>query len=263
MIIRSSEASHWYDAQGRARHSVPNKSKPGTMRNTTLRDARKENLRPSVTNVLGSVLANKQLQDWKMTQVLMAALTLPRLDNETLDDFAARAVKDAQEHVENAANFGTTLHRYIESYLVSGASMADAECQPYMDRVIEWMTNNVEECLYAEGTVVGNGYAGTVDFVGRIKGRGLGILDFKTRKRSKWSGKIEAYEKDCSQLAAYRDAMPELDIQFVANLLINSEAPETPVLHVWGEDERIRCGKIFNHALDIWCLQRNYDPRES
>jgi hypothetical protein len=57
------------------------------MRPTTLRDARKLGLLPSVTNVLG-VINKPELVEWKMTQAVLAALTLPRRDGEDLGVFA-------------------------------------------------------------------------------------------------------------------------------------------------------------------------------
>ena len=57
------KSAHWYSAAGQACHEVPNKSKPGTSRPTTLRDARTMKLLPSVTTILG-LLDKPQLTDW-------------------------------------------------------------------------------------------------------------------------------------------------------------------------------------------------------
>ena len=72
-------------------HSVP--SAKGELRPTTLRDARKLGLLPSVTNVLG-VINKPELVEWKMTQAVLAALTLPRKEGEVLDVFAKRVVEE-------------------------------------------------------------------------------------------------------------------------------------------------------------------------
>ena len=66
-------------------HTVP--SAKGEARATTLRDARKLGLLPSVTNVLG-VINKPELVEWKMTQAVLAALTLPRRDGGGEDGFA-------------------------------------------------------------------------------------------------------------------------------------------------------------------------------
>jgi hypothetical protein len=67
------ESLHWYDRHGRPCYEVM--SKPGVMRPTTLRDARKLNLVPSVTNIIRCAAA-PGLEIWKQQQVMMAALTL-------------------------------------------------------------------------------------------------------------------------------------------------------------------------------------------
>ena len=81
IIARASESQHWYDQSGRPMYTV--KAKDGTDRPTTLRDARKHGFLPSVTTIM-SVMAKPGLESWKMNQMMMAALTLPRADGEPL-----------------------------------------------------------------------------------------------------------------------------------------------------------------------------------
>src|SRR5499427_10324997 len=103
MKLFSSENAHWYRRDGEPLHSVL--STKGEPRPTTLRDARKLGLLPSVTNVLG-VINKPELVEWKMTQAVLAALTLPRVEGEELGVFAKRVVEDAQSEVRRAADFG-------------------------------------------------------------------------------------------------------------------------------------------------------------
>ena len=72
LLVTPESSSHWYDAAGNPRYDA------------TLRTARKENLYPSVTSIL-SVVSKPGLDAWKMEQVALAALTLPRHPNEALD----------------------------------------------------------------------------------------------------------------------------------------------------------------------------------
>lgn len=104
--------SHWYDiATGAPRYQVPNKS-TGGMRDTTLRDARQLGLVPSVTTILQE--ANKPaLINWMIDQALMAALTLPRNEGESLDDFIGRAKEDSKQQAINAAARGTEIHNAL------------------------------------------------------------------------------------------------------------------------------------------------------
>ena len=50
IIARAGEQTHWYDQKGAPAYTV--KAKDGSDRPTTLRDARKMNLAPSVTTIL-------------------------------------------------------------------------------------------------------------------------------------------------------------------------------------------------------------------
>ena len=66
---RASESNHWYTRDGVPRYTVMGKN--GKERNTTLRDARTENLIPSVTTIL-NVMAKPALIQWLQKQVLLA-----------------------------------------------------------------------------------------------------------------------------------------------------------------------------------------------
>src|SRR5512138_1856694 len=107
MKLFNPENAHWYRRDGEPLHSVL--AANGELRPTTLRDARKLGLLPSVTNVLG-VINKPELVEWKMTQAVLAALTLPRQENEGEDQFAKRVVEDAQSRVRTAAEFGSAFH---------------------------------------------------------------------------------------------------------------------------------------------------------
>ena len=75
IIARSAESVHWYQHNGAPQYTV--KAKDGSDRPTTLRDARKLNLVPSVTTIL-KIAAKPGLEAWKLNQMLLAALTLPK-----------------------------------------------------------------------------------------------------------------------------------------------------------------------------------------
>jgi len=62
---------HWYTATGEARHTMPKADGSGD-RNTTLRDAKKHRLIPSVTTLLG-MFAKPGLDRWKQDQLLRIA----------------------------------------------------------------------------------------------------------------------------------------------------------------------------------------------
>src|SRR5262249_7873584 len=146
------ENTHWYRRDGEALHSVPSAKgslQTVTMRPTTLRDARKLGLLPSVTNVLG-VINKPELVEWKMTQAVLAALTLPRADGEELGAFAKRVVEDAQSQVKGAAEFGSAFHAGAE--LVAKALEVD-QAGPYaawLEHYRAWFQANCVRLVWTE-----------------------------------------------------------------------------------------------------------------
>jgi hypothetical protein len=109
------ESGHWYQRDGTPCYEVPNKTKGG-MRRTTLTDARKLDLVPSVTTILG--VASKQgLERWKQEQMMLAALTLERRPDEAEKAFLARIWEDAAAQATKAAERGKRCHGAIQNHL--------------------------------------------------------------------------------------------------------------------------------------------------
>jgi len=88
----TAESGHWYTRNGEPMYQIEGAN--GKIRNTTLRDARKHNLVPSVTTIL-NVAAKPGLDNWKLQQVLLAALTLPRNEGEPEGAYIDRIISDS------------------------------------------------------------------------------------------------------------------------------------------------------------------------
>ena len=112
MKLFAPDSAHWYQRDGSPCHCVA-ATGTGLPRPTTLRDARKLGLLPSVTNILG-VIAKPALTSWLQEQAVLAALTLPRLAGESEDAFARRVVSDSLTTRDGAADFGTAFHAGAE-----------------------------------------------------------------------------------------------------------------------------------------------------
>ena len=111
----SEESLHWYTQAGEPCHTI-NEYKSGlgyVMRNTTLRDARKMNLCPSVTSVLANI-AKPALTNWMVDQGIMAALTMPRIGGESEADYIKRIKDDSKQQAIRAAQEGSRIHQAIE-----------------------------------------------------------------------------------------------------------------------------------------------------
>src|SRR4030067_773313 len=101
------ESGHWYMPDGSPMYTIRVGDKPE--RPTTLRDARRLGLFPSVTMII-SLLSKPGLEKWKLRQAILAALTLPMNPDETLDDFAVRVTRDAKEQSRKRAEEGSAIH---------------------------------------------------------------------------------------------------------------------------------------------------------
>lgn len=257
MKLFNPENAHWYRRDGEALHSVPAAS--GELRPTTVRDARKLGLLPSVTNVLG-VIAKPELVEWKMTQAVLAALTLPRVEGEGEDAFAKRVVQDALSRVKTAADFGSAFHAGAEQVARTLEVDPAGPYAGWLNRHRDWFQGNCVRVVWTERVLVNTelGYAGTGDLLVEHQRYGLTLVDYKTQGVP--PGKTpRAYASWCQQLAAYRRAIGEP--MACMNVIVNSGEPSVPVEHVWGEEE-LRAGlECFEAALVIWRNEKCYDPR--
>jgi hypothetical protein len=270
MKLFSPDSAHWYQRDGVPLHSVP--SAKGEPRPTTLRDARKLGLVPSVTNILG-VIAKPELTAWLQEQAVMAALTLPRTPGESEDVFAKRVVADSLSTRDNAADFGTAFHRGAErvarSLEVDPAHPAAEWLRHYRD----WFQANALAVHWTEKVLVHQewGYAGTADLLMEHAGHGLTLVDFKTTKtqrvlpastdgaqRTARPTQFKPYKSWCYQLAAYRQALGQ-PVKCM-NLIVNSVEPSLPIEHVWSEGEVARGWAAFEAARRLWGIEKNYEP---
>ena len=257
MRLFNPDSTHWYQRNGEALHTVP--SAKGEPRPTTLRDARKLGLLPSVTNILG-VIAKPELTLWLQEQAVLAALTLPRIEGETEDAFAKRVVEDSQTTRSGAADFGTSVHHGAERVARTLEVDPEDPLAPWLRLYRDWYQVNVKRLVWAERTLVnvGLGYAGTADLLIDHQAHGLTLVDLKTQG-VKPGKEASAYKSWCYQLAAYRKALG----QPVAclNVVINSREPAEPVEFLWSEEEMERGWAAFEAAQALWRIEKNFDPR--
>jgi hypothetical protein len=147
-----------------------------------LRDARKLGLLPSVTNVLG-VINKPELVEWKMTQAVLAALTLPRQGGEGEDAFARRVVEDAQSRVRTAADFGSAFHAGAEEVAKTLEVDPAGPYAAWLKLHRDWFQSNCVRVLWTERVLVNleMGYAGTADLLIEHRVHGLTLVDYKTQ----------------------------------------------------------------------------------
>lgn len=227
----------------------------------TLREARKENLFPRVTNIM-SVWPKPQLDAWKQEQCILAALTLPRADGESLEAFAKRVVEDSQRQAKDTADWGTGFHELIESHMNQQEPTPTPPYAPFYEKWVEWFNASNIKAVALEQVVVSNafGYAGRMDHLLMVNGE-ITIADTKTR--SVKNGKPAWYDEQAMQLAAYSRCLPTITLpaptQYMS-IIVNRDAPEAPYVKFWETDEIELGWKRFRACFEVWKLQKNYDP---
>lgn len=166
-IVRPDAASHWYiadDKKVKAFHHVPyagKRGKDGEMRSTTLRDARKHGAFPSVTNVL-QILHKDFLVAYKINQAILSCTTLPKVEGESVDDFAKRALKDSKEHAASAARMGTACHEVAADILTDPRECsADQAALTFPPEGMTWISENEDRKIAIPDKVVED-YSGVI-----------------------------------------------------------------------------------------------------
>lgn len=253
----ASEASHWYDRQGKPVYEVPRAKGDGT-RPTTLADARKLDLLPSVTLILGCA-AKPGLEAWKARQVLEAALTLPKLPNESLDDYASRVIEDSKQQGKRAAERGTDLHKAIEQAI--GGENFDIRWREHVEKVIATLAQygiDVFKGKTEHSFASPLGYGGKTDLV--IDSIPL-LCDFKSK--ANLNAKQLAYPEHCWQLSAYARGVfgPTGITARIINVFVGIDDCGVKI-HEWERADHDKAFSAFSHLLAFWQITKNYNGQQ-
>jgi len=244
---RASESNHWYTRDGAPMYTV--EGKDGKQRNTTLRDARKMALVPSVTTIL-NVMAKPGLVAWLQQQVLLAALTLPKRQDEPESEYISRIVSDSKEQGRAAADAGTDIHESIQRF--------------YEGRPIDKHHRHVDSCAGVLAQKYGvqrwvceRAFAHELGFGGKVDMFCDGIvLDIKTKEFAP-GDKIDAYDEHLMQLAAYRVGIGAPD-SACANVFVSRSHPGEVRIHEWSQEDLKRGWEQFCCLLKFWQLKNSH-----
>lgn len=262
------DGGHWYTADGQAAYEQPKADGSGT-RPTTLRDARKLGLLPSVTTILGT-LDKPQLTLWKVKTAIRAADSLPRNEGEEVEAWVDRVVEKAAEPVAEAADLGTRIHAAIEA-ACKGEEWDSTELGPYVAPVLGWLLGKLAGGgrIVAQETVLASkaeGFAGRVDLIIEMADKAVWVVDWKSRKtRPGESEKVAfaPYPTQQMQLAAYAaiyaGKRPDWPRIHCANVITSSTEPGR--FAVVEHAEPAVAWEAFKHVCAVWRWSKGYDPR--
>lgn len=231
-------SEHWYSKDGQPAYTVVGSN--GKERNTTIRDARKLGFVPSVTTILG-LLHKPGLESWKMQNVLLAALTLPREDGESEVDWIARVMLDSKATGKDAMERGSRMHDVLENFYTK-------------QRIGIWPSYCIEidRSLYSHfgdrNWISEKSFSDPMGFGGKVDLHCDGIVvDFKSKEGSLES--IKAYDDQLMQLAAYRIGL-NMSKARCANVFFTEQGDVKIIEH--SEDDLQLAFDCFDHLLQYF-----------
>ena len=248
MQEQKSESGHWYTKEGEPAYTTIGAK--GQVRATTLRDAKKLGLLPSVTTIL-SVAAKPGLQNWLQQQAILAALTLPRNEGESDDDYISRVLSDSKAQGRDAAKRGTLIHGILESYF-SGVLL---EAIPQYCQTVE---NTLKTAYGVRNWIAEKSGAHELGFGGKVDLCTEGtknilpvVLDFKNKECP--LEKVIPYDEHIMQLAAYRELLGMGNAR-CGIVFVNALTGEVKLCEI--EEEELERGlKCFFHLLRFYQIK--------
>ena len=243
---------HWYTLDGEACHFQPN-GKP-----TTLREARVQNLVPSVSGVLG-MIEKPHLTTWKCDQMIRKAMYNPRINDESEQAYIDRIHGLSNLDKHDILDFGTRVHHAIEQFnLGKFDESKDPEIWPWLETYVRWAQSRLIRTIAVEKTVTSKrwGFGGTIDLIAEVRGiRGPVIVDYKTQAYGK---KPHFRDEYAYQLAAYRKTMRPNPM--CISLVIKRDEPMPVVEKTWSSAELRRGWRVFAAANKLWQETKKYVP---
>jgi hypothetical protein len=192
-MIRPNPSSHWYKPDGDPAYKA------------TLRDARKEKLYPSVTQIIG-ILAKPAIESWAVNLMSETCWENPCYwaNNESLEGYRSRIEPIYNERRSEAAIRGSAIHDFAEAYIqhdpdINMVPGYEAQCE----KLAQWIDDNIDSAIVEQPfahVIEGMGYGGRIDAYGYFKDGRQFVLDFKTQGVK---AKPAYYPEWQYQLAAY------------------------------------------------------------
>jgi hypothetical protein len=242
------ESTHWYTPEGLPAYET--QAKDGSMRPTTLRDARVKKLIPSVTTII-KCAASPGLENWKLEQMLLAALTLPRIPSEPEKDFLKRVRADSKEQGKAAAERGTAVHTSVEGFY-EGKGMGDHP------KHVEGVKRALDGLYGPQDWLAEKSFGSKYGFGGKIDlCSPAAVLDIKTKEFDA-DNLPSGFEEHLMQLAAYRVGvgMPNAAC---ANVFVSVTNPGLVHIHKWEEKDLVRGWGMFVGLLNYWYAKTGLD----
>jgi hypothetical protein len=198
------------------------------------------------------MLSKAGLDTWKQQQVLLAALTLPRMEGEPEQEWLSRVMQDSKATGREAAERGTAIHAVIEAYF----DQVYMPVKPhYLDKIDKALKDAFGEQLWLPEKSFGHplGFGGKCDLMAVPAfnaGNGF-IVDFKTKDTD--LDKVDVYFEHEMQLAAYREGLG-LPTARCAIVFVNSKTDQVKLIEV--EEQKLQNSwECFQHLLRVYQIK--------
>jgi hypothetical protein len=248
-------AGHWYTRLGVPCYEVPKKD--GGKRPTTISDARKLQLVPSVTTVIGCI-AKPGLERWKQLQILDIAAEHMHLKSK--DNWKDMILGISREKGEKIMGRGTEIHNKLEQVFTTGIVDESDPDFKILDPVVRDIERRFQVANWKpeESFAAKEGYGGKLDLSSENV-----IIDFKTKESDKLDASI-VNDDYLMQLAAYSNGLKR-DVPWnnhyrCFNLFISTKTPGLFYWHEWKSEELERGWNMFKYILEYWKIKNFYDP---
>lgn len=245
--------SHWYAQDGSPCYELPKRG--GGTKAVTLREARQLHLNPSTTTVL-EIVAKKNIEDWKVKQGIIAALTLEFYPGESDEEYIERCIIESRRKAKEAAEEGTRIHDAIEASF-KGKTFPEYY-RPHVQSVQEEIRRlfpDITDWFAEESFAHPDGFGGKCDLHSRSAGI---VVDYKGKDGDFTDGKKLAYDQHW-QLGSYRRGLRLPPGGKGANIFVSRTHPGKVASHVWSPQEIDEGEAIFMDALSLWKKLKKYD----
>jgi hypothetical protein len=249
----ATEGGHWYREDGSPRYTIIGKN--GRERPTTLRDARRLGLLPSVSGIMDC--ADKPaLNNWKIDQHLLKAHSHPAQEGEEFDAYKLRLKRAAREEMDKAPDLGSLIHGCIEKNLMK---------QYDYNRTYEKHVNSAVAALskWCDGLVglrAEKSFAHRLGYGGKVDASKWGfVADFKTKDFTA-DALPQTWDNHALQLSAYREGL-EMSRARCAIIYVSTKVPGLTHTVEIAPDDLERGWEMFRALLSYWQFKNRYIPR--
>jgi hypothetical protein len=247
---------HFYDEKGKPQHFQVTKTgkNAGKLRPSTMADARKHNLRASVTGITGIMDSGSGLTNWLIREAIKKFTIgvykwFP--DSDAAMAFGVKFKVDLHYVERDYAAEGSVIHDKIETWIKAG--MGDTDCPHCLaaKEVFEkyGVTKPITEASFATSD-----YGGAVDI--HCKEQDI-VIDWKTKDGNLTfkTAKSFIYDTHSMQLTAYREGLGLTKDARLVNVFLSRTDAGTWCDYEHKPEEVVRGWEMFKACLVLWKLK--------